>query len=221
MNRSNKISVSLIFVIAIICLLTGCMSNGDEAYYHDDHLFFSGIKVGMSRDEAAASVKDSGWFNDSIESIDVTVDSCLTDVSRYLENKDTLIPVVSFSGGKVNAVGAYINIYDGEKADESFNTYYEKFISMYDLSNFEETVSDTCYIEPYSGRSGHTIEISTDQTLLNNGYVMRDESYHFRIDEADSIGYGFFKMFYTHQENPDKNPNIYRLGCVMFDTEQQ
>ena len=208
-----KMAKRIAAMLLIILFLGGC-TNGDDVSYRDDHLFFSGIKVGMSLEEAKNSVKDSGWFGDLLDITGGIRTNLIDNVSYPTENGDSAVPVAEFNeDGVVNIIGSVIQLSGKEDAEDAFLTYFDSFVEMYNLKDYEETVNET---EPYLDGTGYIYAVSDDHKYEELGYETADECYYFWTDEENRVGYGFYKMFYTHSEDPVRYPDVYHIGCVMF-----
>ncbi len=143
--------LGLIFLF-IVTLISGKNSSHLSAY-QDEFLFFSGIRAGMTGEEADLCVTESDWFGGEFSEIaEESVgkrywnewydprDMHLTDGGDYSVN-------VRFNSlGNIQSIMTTIGYDENlgtEKYEERAKHYYDEFYHMYDLWRYEEHISDS------------------------------------------------------------------------------
>ncbi len=206
--------LGLIFMF-VITLISG-NNNSDLSAYQDEYLFFSGIKAGMTGEEADLCAEDSNWLGGEFsemakESVGKmywdewydTRDMHLTDGGDFFVN-------VRFNSlGTVQSIITRIE-YDEtlgiEKYEERVSHYYDEFYHMYDLWRFEEYTSDS--YEFGFLKKKHTYYESS--SLI---YNINIHKCHLWLDEFNRQGYVLLEI--TNAYDSPNHP-VYSLAFINF-----
>lgn len=198
--------VGLIFLFISSLFSVSENSYSQDPGYQDDHLFFSGIRAGMTGKETDSCLIESDWFGGKLS------DCAKESVGQMFWDEWYDTRTFSLSDGgdlnvsvRFNSLGnvhsfiskiTYDQSFGTEKYEERLKYYYEKFVNDYDLWQYEEYISDTYEFDFIP--DNHTYYEST--SLIYNINVHKC---HLWIDKSNNEGFIFLEM-----TNAYRNPNV-------------